>query len=388
MKALYTIFLSLVITLQTFADIPIIAYAGVKAEESTIARFQEFREAGFDVSISNFHDLPTSVFLRALDNAQLCNVKLMALSGMLWEEPEKTIHAIKHHPALFGYFIYDEPMPYQVEDMKHRYQLMNKADSSKPFYLNLIPYYDDPLLQKFGIDHYNNYVKKVTDLGVPQICFDYYPITTSGIRPKWYLNLELIRKESIRTNRTFWAFALSTPHADYPKPTLAMLRLQMYTNLAYGAKGLLYFTYWTPNRSRDFYFHDGPIGIDGKRTKAYNIVRQMNAELRPMLPFFDKAQVTHVAHLGLIPEGAVRLAIPPLNITSLKIYGRRGALISLLKSEGHEYMAVVNKDYRKSLKLHIEGKSGVVRIDKKMQSHSLQNNYTISGGDILLFRLK
>jgi len=36
------------------------------------------------------------------------------------------------------------------------------------------------------------------------------------------------------------------PHIVYPQPEMSHLRIQAYTNLAYGAQGLEYFTYQTP----------------------------------------------------------------------------------------------------------------------------------------------
>ncbi len=371
------------------AEIPIIAYGGVLPKESTVERFQEFRNAGFDVSISNFADLPTSAFIRALDNAQKCNVRLFALSSELWEYPEATIIAIKNHPALYGYYIYDEPFSNQMTDMKKRYDRFRRADSSKPFYMNLIPYYDDGLLRRMRIANYRDYVRSACNTGVPQICFDYYPITKSGIRSKWYMNLEIIRNESLRTNRPFWAFALSTPHADYPQPTLEMLRLQMYTNLAYGAKALLYFTYWTPPRTKDFIFRNGPIDVNGKRTKTYDVVRSMNMELRPLLPLFDKGTVTSVQHLGNhVSEGTTPMKTVPLNVSRLVVYGSQGAVVSNMKADGHEYLVVVNKDYKKHLGVHIEAKSMVVHIDKTLQARALKNDYDLGGGDMIIFRLQ
>ena len=78
------------------------------------------------------------------------------------------------------------------------------------------------------------------------VSFDNYPVTNEGVRQLWYENLMIIAEESEKAGLPFWAFAMSVPHWNYPVPTLASLRMQMYTNLAYGAQGLQYFTYWTP----------------------------------------------------------------------------------------------------------------------------------------------
>ena len=51
---------------------------------------------------------------------------------------------------------------------------------------------------------------------------------------------------------------MATKHWKYPHPTLATLRLQMFSDLAYGAQGLQYFTYWTPVNSEGFDYEFGP----------------------------------------------------------------------------------------------------------------------------------
>ena len=50
-------------------------------------------------------------------------------------------------------------------------------------------------------------------------------------------------------------------------------------------------------------------------------------------------------------------------------------------------MFVVNKDYRKSIRIRIKADASVVEIDKRLQSKPLQEEYRLPGGDILLFRL-
>lgn len=375
-------------TVVCIADIPIIAYWGVKPEESTVNRFKEFHDAGFDVSISNFVDLPTTNFVKALNNAQKAKVKLFALSTDLWTKPERTIPRIKNHPALYGYFVCDEPQEKDFGTVKSRFLRMKKIDSTKPFYINLLPYYENHLMQGVGISSYSDYLKKARTIGAPQICFDYYPVLDSGVRPRWYENLEMIRAESKSTHRPFWGFVLSTPHVNYPNPTLASLRLQIYSNLVYGAQSLLYFTYWTPQPTAEYNFHDGPIGLDGKRTRNYYLVKQMNEELHSgILSLFDHAHVLTVNHIVKIPVGTTRLPTAPQHIKRLKVVGRYGAIVSTFVKNGHTYMAIVNKDYQQNMNIDMVATPKVKRVSKQLKEYPTKARYTVAPGDILLFRL-
>jgi hypothetical protein len=210
----------------------------------------------------------------------------------------------------------------------------------------------------------------------------------SGIRDTWYSCLEDIRQESLRTSKPFWAFALCTPHCDYPQPTIESLRLQIYSDLLYGAQAIEYFTYWTPKPTDEWDFHDAPISIDGQRTKTYDVVKRMNQELRSLLPLFDKAEVQTVNHMLKIPEGTTKLQRIPTNIKKLKVVGRQGALISTFKKAGHLYMAVVNKDYESEMKLYISARSNVTMLTKQLKETTIKSSYKIGGGDMLLFKLK
>lgn len=390
MRKLSILFLKIYLfsILPVQAEIPIVAYYGVPLKYSNVNRFKEFKEAGFDISICFYEDTPVDTLIRILNDAQKNNVRLLISSGWVSVQPHVGIPRIKNHPALFGYFLQDEPWPKDIPETTRRYQAMLKQDVQKPTYVNLLPDYGTGMPEEIKMPPYKEYLQKASTIGLPFISFDFYPIMKSGIRNTWYSCLEDIRHESLRTGKSFWAFALCTPHADYPQPTIEMLRLQIYSDLAYGAQAIQYFTYWTPMPTDDWDFHDGPISLDGKRTKTYNLVKRMNQELRGLLPLFDKAEVQTVHHMVKIPQGATKLERVPTNIKKLKVIGHQGAIISTFKKDGHLYMAVVNKDYQNVMELHLSVKSPVRMITKQLKETAVKSSYKVGGGDLLLFKLK
>ena len=390
MRKLNLLFLNIFIfsILPVQAEIPIVAYYGIPLEYSNVSRFKEFKEAGFDVSICFYNDTPVDTLLRILNDAQKSGIQLLISSGWVSVQPHVGIPRLKNHPALYGYFLQDEPWPKDIPETIRRYRAMAKQDTNKPTYVNLLPDYGSGMPKEINMPPYKQYLKETSTIGLPFISFDFYPIMKSGIRSTWYSCLENIRQESLRTGKPFWAFALCTPHADYPQPTIEALRLQIYSNLAYGAQAIEYFTYWTPKPTKEWDFHDAPISINGRRTPNYTLVKRMNQELRGLLPLFDKAEIQTVNHMVKIPEGTKKLQRVPTNIYKLKIIGRRGALISTFKKNGHLYMAVVNKDYQKDMQLYISAKSSVRMVTKQLKETAVSPNYKIGGGDICLFKLK
>ena len=390
MRKIHLLFLYIFVfsILPVQAEIPIVAYYGMPLEYSNVNRFKEFKEAGFDVSICFYNDTSVDTLLRILDDAKQCNIRLLISSGWVSVQPHVGIPRLKNHPALFGYFLQDEPWFKDIPETRRRYQAMAKYDVKKPTYVNLLPDYGDGTPKEIDMPPYKQYLQEASTIGVPFISFDFYPIRYFGIRDSWYSCLEDIRQESLRTKKPFWAFALCTPHCDYPQPTIEMLRLQIYSDLVYGAQAIEYFTYWTPKVTKEWNFHNGPISADGQRTQTYSLVKRMNQELRGLLPLFDGAEVQAVNHMVKIPEGTKKLRQIPTNIKRLKVVGRQGAIISTFKKDGHLYMAVVNKDYQSDMKLYIAARRDVTMVTKQLKETTVKSSYNIGGGDILLFKLK
>ena len=87
----------------------------------------------------------------------------------------------------------------------------------------------------------------------------------------------------------------------YKIPTLPELRLQVFSDLAYGAQAIQYFTY----RGLQ---HDEP-------TEVYNLVKTVNQEVQQLAGIFLGAQVISVSHTGSeIPEGTTALGSLPTPI--------------------------------------------------------------------------
>jgi hypothetical protein len=61
-------------------------------------------------------------------------------------------------------------------------------------------------------------------------------------------------------------------------PTEAQLRWQINMSLAYGAKGILYFTYWTPEIARGENFESALINVNGTKTPLYDISTRINKQ--------------------------------------------------------------------------------------------------------------
>jgi hypothetical protein len=218
------------------------------------------------------------------------------------------------HPALEAYFVADEPHDKEgfitAGSWADRIRAVDRAHycclnlmfggetntvGGVPYatYLNWHAAYFKPEMVSF--DHYSIHVDRSTGNII--------------VRSDWYDNLECISAFSRDIGRLFWAFAMSvahrTPSKIYAVPTIDHLRLQVYSNLAYGAQGIQYFTFWTPKTDNSNpndgaeHYYTGPILPDGKRTQIYDLVKTVNEEIKNLSFVFHGSTVTWVRHVDI-----------------------------------------------------------------------------------------
>jgi hypothetical protein len=86
------------------------------------------------------------------------------------------------------------------------------------------------------------------------------------------------------------------PFGAHSEPTEAQLRWQVYRSLAYGAKGVLYFCYYTPPGA-EFPKGGAIMGRAGRPTRHYDQAKRINAEIKNLGGFLMKASITGICRL-------------------------------------------------------------------------------------------
>ena len=368
-------------------QIPILAWYSIPPGETTVKRYQELKEAGITYNLSFFNDAET--MSKALDTASRTGIKMIVYCPEIKTNTEATVKRFMNHPAVAGYMLRDEPNRSDFPELGEWTRKIRAVDDSHFCYLNLFPNYatEEQLGTKTYQDHVNLFVEEVP---VQLISFDHYPVLGDSLRANWYENLEIISEAAKKTGKPFWAFALSVAHSKYPIATVAQLRLQVFSDLAYGAQGIEYFTYWTPYDST-WNFNNGPVSLEGKRTVVYDRIKQVNSEIKNLSTVFLGATVISVRHTGnTIPQGTKPLSVLPEPIKVLKTEGT-GAVVSVLKNGGNSYLVIVNRDFINSMKLSIECDEIVRKVFKDGSStpaNTYQFQTEIDPGDIAIYTWK
>lgn len=375
---------------QAYTQLPhrgalrLVAWWGIPRDQLTLARFEELREAGFNAT---FHNMSNDDELRrALRLGRLTGVKVIATSGDVIGANLRTIRLIKDSTALLAYSLGDEPRADRFEALSQKVRRIRSVDPVHPCYINLLP---DCGAEMLGAEFPVYLRRAVGELQLSFLSFDIYPVTSRGVNAGWYDNLETASATAREAGIPLWTFVLSTPHAlpgtVYPPPSLSSLRLQAYSNLAYGAQAIQYFTYWLPDE-QEYGYYDAPISR-GRRTGTYDLVRQMNRELQAVSGVFVGARVIDVSHLGVQPRGTRLLTRQPRGVT----IGRRSAgahlLVSQLRNDTSRYVVIQNCDLHRSVSLTLSLSHGVRQVLKsgRLVTPPATGRYKVAPGDVLIF---
>lgn len=384
--------------IESAGEFPIMAWIGVPESETTVERFRELKESGININFSVYSSI--EAVEKALDIAQEAGVKLMPSCPELKSEPEKSAERLMKHPALAGYHLRDEPGAADFPELGAWVKRIQSVDKEHGCYINLFPNYagQEVLIGKDGVlapgeDPYAKHVELfLKEVPVPFISFDHYPVVEDNgvrtLRSGWYKNLEIIAEASRKSGLPFWAFALAIAHTPYPIPTIAELRLQMFSNLAYGAQTLQYFTYWHPGDNTPWDFHDSPINLDGSRTIVYDRIKQVNQEIHSLSGVFKGAELLSIWHTGSeIPDGTRPIDKLPKQIQSLNT-GDGIAIVSVLKNQGKQFLVIVNRDFLNPLTIDLKTDNKVRKVLKNGTygpADSSSGTEVVEPGDMIIY---
>lgn len=219
---------------------------------------------------------------RILDNIE---TYFTTKNPLLIEESMAQVQKYVEHPAYGGQFFIDEPWRGQLEDL---------AEFTKAY---------DSLFGKFwSINHfganvenlgctYEQFIDDYFELtNASMYSFDTYPLlefdendpAAHGEMDGFFYGLDLIRSKTLEKKAPFWAYVQTLGIGangilQKRTPDREDIRWNVFINLAFGAKGIQYFTYFTPGSGSET-FTEGMIGLDGEKTERYEYVKEVDLE--------------------------------------------------------------------------------------------------------------
>ena len=188
-------------------------------------------------------------------------------------------------------------------------------------------------------------------------------------RPGFFENLEIVRELCIEYNLPFMVIVLLIQHGPYRNVTESELRFEAFQAMAYGAKMLSFFTYWTVIEPGSWWnWQNGCISCEGEKLQHYYDVSKVNKDL-------------HVYGSYLENQDSIKV----------ELFNKNGVSFTV-GNFTNGYVAVANRDFNKESYFKI---SDVIKEAKEIcvfdvasgDFRSAENDTVMVGpGDMLLLK--
>ena len=247
--------------------------------------------------------VPTnSVDPKELELLRAAGLKCLASDERVIYANVKTIRDISHwlpeyidREEVLGTFVWDEPSPLMMRICGAINAEIQRVAPHTFGFINLHPTYSDQNEQRDGLT-YEEYLEYFVQTASPRlICFDHYPFLKGKITEDYFINLQAIRDCCNRHGLEFWSFLQTCSFCENVTPTPAQVRWHAYTNIAYGAKGLFYFTYATVTHDHSSVFGPAMVDAEGNPTERYYIAQSIDGYIQSI-----GKTLLHLRHRGVM----------------------------------------------------------------------------------------
>jgi hypothetical protein len=320
---------------------PIGLWSPPPPDETTVERYQEIAAAGFNFVIGGNGVNNDDVNPAALEAATASNLRFLLTDARLQRnihhstapaspstqeptssDPSEEVrlriqqllqrYAAEYPAALAGLVLIDEPSRAMFETVGYAREVLQELAPEQLPYVNVWPSYAP--LSALGTATYEEYLRLyLSEVKPPLLCFDHYPLLSgTQITSDYFYNWATIRRFSLQAGIPSWVFIQSVDYwGDLQarrRPKEVEILWQVNVSLAYGAKGIQYFTYWTPDVAPDAWrqFGEALVSVEGQLTPLYYYAKRVNQYLKVVGKVLLPLTTEDVVHAGekSLPRGA------------------------------------------------------------------------------------
>lgn len=292
---------------------------------------------------------------------------------------ERVVNSFKNNPGLAFWQLYDEPKTRElIKKLGEISNLIYKNDPNHLIFTNLLPEvnsnearyeFKDTVINGKRIEAYDVYINFVKENLRPAVwAYDYYPIranykkNTETFNDKFFTLLKKFADVAAETKRPFWFYVVSTGeytaedfNYNIPNPTMGSIRLLANSALAYGAKGLAYWTYCQrPENNIADQKTLAPVNLKNQTTEVWNYVKEENTFIRKYENIFLNSEFVDCCFTGKsIPAGNKKLNKAGFGPIKTLESENAGVLVSILKQGDLKFLTIVNRDYKRKQSISI-----------------------------------
>ena len=380
----------------TRPTVDLLPFGGLERRNTTLEDYQKVKDAGFTMITlegGECYDMDgdgqlTDEDMMATLRFKLDLIKKVGLKySMHHPQLASVIEAVKDDPDLQMIHIFDEPGLWQIPWLKERRDWVKSVAPNVPVHINLHP---EASIRAMGTDSYHDYINKMVEgTGMDILSYDQYPIMDDNtIMNYWYKCLEVNSDAARRHGIPFWAFTASCYMQDEHRhiPDMANMRLQVYTDFAYGAKVVQYFVYRAYTVSTL-----APIMSDGSYTELYDLLKEFNAEMHRRGFVFAGGEVSKTRFTHLTPWCCLPLIPSDLPAEIASIDTDKTALVSFVENGGNGYIVLVNGSCFEKVTAEVEFASLAYTIDRTgtfTEQLPGKRSFTLDEGDMLVIKYR
>jgi len=274
------------------------------------------------------------------------------------EQLDALIDRVSKHPALYSYYLIDEPNASQFPALGKLVAYMRERDPAHLTYINLFPTYaSNEQLGTHGdvVTAYKEHLRLYVEQVKPAlISYDHYQFRLNGDSDQYFLNLAMTRRAAQDAGVPFLNIvqACTWVPTVMRVPNTNELRYLVYSTLAYGAQGISYYVYACAN-------HQGSlISLDGTPGPLYHALKSYNREFTAIARELQPLRSLGVYHTSMLERGCELLPadasfrLDPLESPA----GTRGFLLGCFGAkEKPTHVVVVNLDYNAEVNASLVG---------------------------------
>ncbi len=248
---------------------------------------------------------------------------------------DPVINQFKSDSTVAGYFIVDEPHAQNFANLAKTVDYIRQKDPTRLSFINLYP--GKATEPAHGAATYNAYIEDFLDTVKPEILsYDRYIFFKDHDGGSYFSNLSTIRKWALRYDIPFCniiqAIGTDCCNLNWRTPTEAEHRWLVYSSLAYGAKGIIWF-HW-----------DGSWGVTGSpdRDRIFASIKKLNTEIKSIGPEMIKLTSQRVYHT----KGNGPTSLPANDPLIRSVSPDANLVLGIFKNAGgKDFLMVMNKDY-------------------------------------------
>jgi len=249
---------------------------------------------------------------------------------------DSVVTMFRDDPGFLAYYLGDEPDASRLPLIAGFFALLAGRDPAHPGWNNLSGRSSFTSQADF-LASLRRYVAVVHPT---VLCADHYDLLADHDLGLAVANAQGLAQVARESGLPFWGIVLGTGHRPFREPTEGEMRWQIATLLAYGAHGIGWFTYWTPDFDARYEWQPALVDTAGQRTARHALARRVLGDTRAVGNELAGTAWRRTQFASAAPEGGDPF-VPDDRVTGVE---GRICLATFEDSLGRDVRFVANSD--------------------------------------------